>query len=329
MKWLLALLFVASAELTLKLKAKWPAPSPLSLLQETSEFLWAYDPPLFWDYLSQFDSDHPPLLSNLNLSEDESRLISTSLHTREFAPRLEVFSKLAAQHGAHLPCPEFFYLPASAESYCDFPDTIGSSQHNPLKELFPFDHVRGLHQANGTYIVHYRNITNPESIVAPRTAEERGFVYVLRHIDLRNHSETDTLAGYGAQLLIKNMEYKPVENPERQQVINGFDFAVLKTRFPEEKTQLEELHSYLERRFDWNRPLKSWEMKGTPHTEFSIKAAQALAHLLKSTHNFTAAYNFLRSFPDHSISTATLPMTTEFKTEVEANARQLKYVTDT
>ena len=326
MKWLLVLLFVASADLTLKLKAKWPAPTPLSLLQETSEFLWVYDPPLFWAYLSQFATENPPLLSSIGLSAGESQLISASLHTREFSPRLEVYSKLASQHRHNLPCHEFFYVPGTNQSYCDFPATVETPLFSPLDDLFPFDHTSRGYSPNDTFVVHYRDVTDARSLEAGKTAESRGFVYVVRHVDLRNDGETDTLAGFGAQLLIKNMEYKPVENPERQQVVNGFDFGVLKSRFPGEKEKLEELHGYLERRYDWNRPLKNWEMKGKINTELSIKTAQALAHLLKSTHNLTSAYDFMRSFPDHSISTATLPMSAEFKTEVEMNARLLTYV---
>ena len=263
MQWLVLLLVAVSAELEVTLKAPWPAPTPSSLLQELSEYLWAEDPASFWSFLAHLSAQSPaPTLSSaltsLSLSPSQTRLIELSLHIREFAPRLQVHSSLYQHHKGNLSCREFFYFPDVNNSFCDFPPPPVHSE--APKSTYDFDHIWA-GRTNLT-VIHYRDISNPQSYSALAKAQSLDWSYVLRHIDLRNQHANDTLAGFGAQLLIKNMEYKPVEDPSRPSSISGFDFSVLKSRFPEAGDKLEELHNYLDRRYDWNRPLKNWELKG-------------------------------------------------------------------
>jgi len=263
MQWLVLFAVTVCAELEVTLKAPWPAPTPSSLLQELSEFLWTADSASFWTFLAHLSTQSPAptlssALSSLSLSPAETRLVELSLHTREFAPRLQVHSSLYQRHKGSLTCKEFFYFPEANNSFCDFPLPPVHSQ--APKSTYDFDHIwTGRMDVT---VIHYRDISNPLSYAALSKAQSLDWTYVLRHIDLRNHQANDTLAGFGAQLLIKNMEYKPVEDPSRPAVISGFDFSVLKSRFPEAREKLEELQSYLDRRYDWNRPLKNWEMKG-------------------------------------------------------------------
>jgi hypothetical protein len=125
---------------------------------------------------------------------------------------MELHSSLEKYHRGlyKLACSPLFVLKDSAS--CNLLDI---RQDNLSSETpYNFDHVYNP-AASKTLIV-YANILDEkfkqtnESI--KRLSYELDFKYILRHTDLRNDSELDTIGGWGIEFLIKNMEYKPVED---------------------------------------------------------------------------------------------------------------------
>ena len=198
------LVFV-SAQVVLDMQTNWEAPSQCSLLQEVSEYYSNLG--LFWEFLSRLSESSS--IWEVGRSQSEKKLIEASLYNREFSPKLEFLAALERTDRAGLTqdCNEFYVVNGKSTCMVD-KQLLGT----PIQNYLESDHV--FNPSENTLIA-YLNISSPNfqetNLALKEFALENNCSYVLRHLNCRAEGK-DTVSGFGGSLLIKDMEYKPLED---------------------------------------------------------------------------------------------------------------------
>ena len=197
------LLVSAVAEVHVSLKAHWKGLSKSSLVQEASECLWDLDPQLFWGFLSEGGPWEDRLSGGLR------DLCWTSLYNREYSVRMEFFGSVERDD--------------LGENCVSVSTQAGRLSCGP-SEVHKVDHV---FREGSETIVAYLDLNHPDFSRTHQALQDlsiqKNLTYVFRHLDTRENSE-DLLGGYGAELLLKNMEYKPIEDTSVQMTTEEGDW---------------------------------------------------------------------------------------------------------
>ncbi|CAG9313509.1 unnamed protein product [Blepharisma stoltei] len=212
--WIAFLLCIAYAQVEVKLSTQWKGPSEKSLIQEMSEYFAEIG--IFWEFLDKIlienELNFEKLAEKVSRSDIEKKVLLSSLYNREFSARMEFYSKLEIHDRKSLTedC-RVFYMINSAPS-CKLDQALFST---PPRTQYSFDHTI---YENLNSVTAYVDITDPQFQKTHQEIKQfcidNNSTYILRHIDLRSDS-VDYLGGYGAELLVKNMEYKPVEDANK------------------------------------------------------------------------------------------------------------------
>ena len=207
--WVLFVLLPVFADLFVNLKSHWKGPSKSTLAQEASECLWEIDPSLFWQLI-----DRPTNWEEL-LSPELKELCWFSLWNREYSARMEFFSALERA--------------TAGSSECGVAVSHGRVACGDLR-VYDSDHV---YRRGDTTLVAYLDVNDPGFVTAHQAvakhAREVNATYVLRHTDTRTDSE-DLLGGYGAELLVRDMEYKPLEDTSIELTTDEGNWNLASTR---------------------------------------------------------------------------------------------------
>ena len=197
-------LVITSGTLDVYLQADWKGHSENTLKQELSEYF--SDTQNFWTFIQQ-DLSLPlsDLLTKLTENPLEKALIWSSLYNREYSSRLEFYSSLASVFNST--CKPFFVI--NGIETC----SLSKSLTKPAVSYSPnFDHI--YRQGEG-HIIAYVDITSSEFSELNRKiikfCEDYNLTYILRHLDIRP-DKTEFLGGFGAEIIMKNMEFNPTEN---------------------------------------------------------------------------------------------------------------------
>ena len=195
---------LVSGFLEISLEAKWKGPSEGSLKQEISEYFSELNQ--FWSFLEK-DLTLPlaELLPQVSRDETEQSLILTSLHNREFSARIEFYASLERKHQSS--CTPFYII--NSVYSCDLSEALAAPA---VSFSSPFDHV--FHTGQG-HLIAYLDISSPDFLILHRNiiafTQKFDLTYILRHLDLRSNT-ADYLGGYGTEMIMKNMEYRPTED---------------------------------------------------------------------------------------------------------------------
>jgi hypothetical protein len=204
MFFLLLLFYSSEASLNISIDTKWKTYTSSSLIQEISEYY--SETGEFWNFLDQnLSLPLDALLPSLFSSPLQQDLLLTSLHNREFASRLEFYSQLERLEQS--PCRPFYVI--NSKQSCSLDEALTAF---PVILENSFDHF---FRFGVGHLVFYADITSPEFKENHRKcqefAERFNLTYALRHID-RRRIGIDMVGGFGAELIMKNMEYNPTED---------------------------------------------------------------------------------------------------------------------
>lgn len=221
---------------------------------------------LFWHFIEKLDECTRDAIDIEHIADDAARssiekeLILFSLYNREFSARLEFYSNLEKDDRSRLKekCGNFYVI--NSDVSCTLDSTLFNS---PARPRFDFDHI--LFENNENSLIAYVDIADPEFSKFNKQLEkfcnENKAALILRHRDLRADTK-DYLGGYGAELLVKNMEYKPIEDANSIQNSNEKDWNI-------EDLPFKALESVLNILPDWNKMTHILETLPLHLSEFS------------------------------------------------------------
>ncbi|KAL1514204.1 hypothetical protein ABEB36_003497 [Hypothenemus hampei] len=296
-----------SKSVTTLLEAKWDR-TPLVL--EVSEFLADENLEYYWNFidsisknsrtLNQIESDREKyeiILEHAGkfLTTSQLSVLKLSLSLHIYSPKVQMFQQIgternlpscqcAADIGGQLSCDlnEIKRLIETPVDISQRPQIFNLDKHYPGTANRSL--VVILYGELGTQCFSHFHTLLKEKAVA-------GYIdYVVRHFTQENTGERLRLSGYGVELQMKSTEYKSQDDSEVKEgqessessqedddvEIDGFDFAKLKTLFPDFKKNLDKFKQYLEDSSNELAPLKVWQFQ-----ELSLQAAERIMNAPK------------------------------------------------
>ncbi|KAJ8601472.1 hypothetical protein CTAYLR_005695 [Chrysophaeum taylorii] len=308
------------ARYEVKMYAPWPR-SPESPLFEAAEFVAEVAPEKYWTFVERLNDtmDEAEALGMAieaaPLDAAGKALLGVSLSTREFSARVEAHRSLAgaapkesvafvARNGVVARTPDAFRetLESSVEEECREGTRLGTE----------------VWRGEGAEVV--------ELVVSSFNAEFKRWLRILCDDDrvrfcLRWKPEGEArtlLAGFGASLDIKNMEYKnfdDVKNSEDffdDRDIEGLVFSKLAERKPELKKKLSELRDALD-----TSELKAWRIR-----DLSLQASVAVLAAAAKDDPFEKLQDVSQDFPIRAtwVSTTRVDEETRIKAQRQVRA---------
>eukprot|EP01062_Namystynia_karyoxenos_P062747 TRINITY_DN55622_c0_g1_i1.p1 TRINITY_DN55622_c0_g1~~TRINITY_DN55622_c0_g1_i1.p1 ORF type:complete len:1666 (+),score=660.69 TRINITY_DN55622_c0_g1_i1:105-5000(+) len=340
---LLALLLPAAEAKNVKtsLLATWPE---TSLAGEAAEFMAGLpDSTLFWSFAEALgglaadgfdDRLASPAEVSAVVNQVAQRLLSPSLRaalnlalaTRYYSPRLETYRAFQNGSAGESPSP---YVDIAGQR-ADSPQRLaaalgavpaaGACGEGPA--LFDFDHVHPSSAEGACPAVLYTTLTHEGFLPLHRAllaaAREGKVRYVLRFLPSPSTGPRVGLQGYGVSLMIKNMEYKAMDDTKKEgdgakeaaaaeeetegaeggSFVMGLDFDRLKSRRPELTEELTGLEDSLRKEaggaatHSGDVDLKVWQIQDL--------GSQAAYRILKSSDRLATMGDIAQNFPRHA-----------------------------
>lgn len=327
------------------INTKWNL-SPFVL--EVVEFFAEENNHLFWTYVDIINSLDPSL-SELGTEKDKyevcmkeaakllspvyMNLLKLSLSLHLYSPRVEMYSQMASERNV-LCNPSVDIAGLSVCSIAELDAVLSDLPVNPLTETYINDHHYHINSNSSVLAILYgevgtRNFATFHNVLK-RYADDGKIDYVLRHHVQNRLNKRVRLSGYGVELQMKSTEYKAeddavvdskaqnqdIQNEFDESVVRGFDFKILKERFPDKHIELEKFRAHLLESSDDLIPLKVWQ--------FQDLALQA-AHLIANSPVDTALDLFVdiaQNFPMRSRSLVSISVSPDLKKEIQRNQDQ-------
>lgn len=277
--------------------------------------------------------------------------LMVSMHS--LTPRIHTHFQIASEVLAKGSCPETLtFAQVGSELACSLEELrkkLNLAKQDSLDsnvETYAFDHIYPGSENNTRTVVLYGDIGSKAFAQYHFMLVERALSnqvrYITRHylpLKLQKTHKRVRLSGYGVELHLKSTEYKsqddapkPAEESQNEDdstsgvemEVHGFDFKVLKGRFPTLSHSLDKLRQSLLQGNEEIAQLKAWEFQ-----DLGLQATQAIAEIdgeeaLKilqfTAHNFPMQARALLS---HKVSDQ---LKNEVKHNTEAFGRSLNIV---
>ncbi|XP_073840354.1 UDP-glucose-glycoprotein glucosyltransferase [Musca autumnalis] len=240
------------------------------------------------------------------LTEIQLPLMKLVVSMHSLTPRIQTHFQIASDVLSKSKCPEATtFVQVDNELLCSFEELRKklnsakngeNSQESPI-EVYAFDHIYPGSENNTRTVVLYGDLGSSAfaqyHYLLSAKALSGNVRYITRHyLSPRQREERKRvrLSGYGVELHLKSTEYKsqddapkPAEgsSPDEddsgstgEMEVQGFDFAVLKQRFPTMAHSLDKLRQSLLQGNDEIAQLKAWEFQ-----DLGLQAAQAIAEI--------------------------------------------------
>lgn len=336
-----------SHPITTLINAKWSV-TPIQL--EIAEYISDDSNQRFWTYvdelaglkvsLNDLESDHHRYKSALEaaskiLTQPQIKLLKLSLSLRSLTPRIQSNLMIADDILKHGDCEgktEAFVI-IGGELVCNV-NELKQKLKNPnkslssLSELYNFDHIYPGSENNELVTALYgeagEKLFNEFHQVLKNEVPKGQIKYITRHF-VRNRSLTKVrLSGYGVELHLKSTEYKAQDDSPRKDKdeinddsvendVEGFDFAVLKERYPHLSHSLDRLRGSLLEKNEEIAPLKAWEFQ-----ELGLQAAERVA-AIQGEEALTILQFTAQNFPAQAKTLVHTPVSEDFKAEMKNN----------
>lgn len=336
-----------SHPITTLINAKWSV-TPIQL--EIAEYISDDSNQRFWTYvdelaglkvsLNDLESDHQRYKSALEaagkiLSQPQIKLMKLSLSLRSLTPRIQSNLMIADDILKHGDCEgntEAFVI-IGGELVCNL-DELKQKLKNPNKslsshsELYNFDHIYPGSENNELVTALYgaagEKLYNEFHRVLKSEVSKGQIKYITRHF-IRNRSQTKVrLSGYGVELHLKSTEYKAQDDSPRKDTdeinddsvendVEGFDFSVLKERYPHLSHSLDRLRGSMLEKNEEIAPLKAWEFQ-----ELGLQAAERVA-AIQGEEALTILQFTAQNFPTQAKTLVHTPVSEDFKAEMKNN----------
>jgi UDP-glucose:glycoprotein glucosyltransferase len=293
---------------------------------EASELLAGESNALFWEFADAFnvatsattaerkaelgefgDAKLPGLVSDIFKAELEARAASAAVEAFLQISRDRAAAHLTADSPSE--CQQLFFesgneFGCSATELASMIEAAAAGGTEGT-DILSIDHTYpGVSPAEAPTVVLYGGLGSAAFTAAHTTlkaAANAGKVrYVFRHYYTGLADVKIKLPGYGVELDVKKMDYKAVNDDavktddtdaddEEEKPLDGFDFKVLKSRFPEKAEELGELKGHLISMRAAIRDLKVWELQ-----DIDIQAA---SRIMRSSDPAAALQEVGQNFP--------------------------------
>ncbi|CAD5234520.1 unnamed protein product [Bursaphelenchus xylophilus] len=313
-----------------------------SFIAEVSEFLASEDEKLFWRYLDQL-AQAKPLPSDRTheqeyetayknavaiAGETRSDLIKLALALRIYSPRVSVFRQIGSDEQSG--CGTFVVIEGKATCDLKSLDQIVSGSKREWFRPYTFDHVHPRSNNDAPFVILYSDI-GTESFAAFHNrlvslAKAGNVQYVFRHFAKTSVLSPVGLSGYGAELAIKNTEYKAVDDSDQNmgdfdeegdQDVHGLYFNVLRKNLPDSEESLKQLKRHLSE-LEELTPLKQWEV-----SDLSYQAAYKVVSEPSET-ALSELVDISQNFPIRARNLVSIRLPQDFRQEVIANQKVLR-----
>ncbi|XP_067647958.1 UDP-glucose:glycoprotein glucosyltransferase [Eurosta solidaginis] len=345
-----------SFPVTTLINAKW-GQTPLYF--EIVEYLSDENPALFWDYvkeiqlelksIKEYASESKQYLAAINVARNRLSVIQlpllklvVSLHS--LTPRIQAHLQISNELYARSSCESDTFAQIGDKVICtisDLKQSLGLNNGSLDIVTYSFDHIFPGSENNTKTVILYGdfatvNFSAFHAILANEALDGRAR-YIARHFVLENDIHRPVrLSGYGVELHLKSTEYKSQDDSPKTNddnfkngsaddiAIQGFDFKLLKRRFPNLCHSLDQLRHNLLKGNEEISQLKAWEFQDLGlHAAAAISQVQgdeALQILQFIAHNFPMQ---ARSLLNHRISDA---LRAEIKHNIDVFGRNLNIV---
>lgn len=224
------------------------------------------------------------------------------------------------------------------EIICDLKELKGKlKQKKSLKcesvELYSFDHIYPGTENNSLIFTLYGEIGSKSFNKLHKVLKSEGdsgnIKYIVRHFVKNQNAPPTRLSGYGVELHIKSTEYKSQDDsPHKddevkeddnnmENEVEGFNFKVLKERYPHLAHSLDRMRSGLLEKTEEIPVLKAWEFQ-----ELGLQAGERIAAIQGEEAlqilQFTA-----QNFPTQAKSLLGTPISEDFRREMKHNIEVL------
>ncbi|CAD5229283.1 unnamed protein product [Bursaphelenchus okinawaensis] len=329
----------ATKNVVVSLQAQW---NHTSFVAEASEYLASEDKNLFWRYLDQLadakslpsdrshEAEYEVAYKNVVaiVGEARSDLIKLALALRIYSPRVSVFRQMGQDE--HADCDTFVVV--NNHKLCDLSglDNALTSGDNSWFLSYTFDHIYEPKDENKPFAVLYCDLGTEKCSTFHKKlvslAKVNKIQYVFRHYSKETEVSGVGLSGYGAELAIKNTEYKAVDDSqhnnadfdeEKDRDIHGLDFNVLRKNHPDSVASLKQLKRHLSD-LEELTPLKQWEV-----SDLSYQAAYKIisAEPERALNELT---DVSQNFPIRARSLVNVKVPQDFRQEVRMNQKVMK-----
>lgn len=335
-----------SHPITTLISAKWHV-TPIQL--EIAEYLSDSSNQKFWLYideltsmtpsLNEMESDQQRYKTALDgatklLTQAQFKLLKLSLSLRSLTPRIQSNLMIADDILKHGDCEDesSAFVIVGGELVCTVKDLkaklIKTKSSSTNSELYSFDHIYPGTENSELVIVLFGEAGSREfndfHRVLKKEVENGAIKYITRHF-IRNRSQTKVrLSGYGVELHLKSTEYKAQDDSPRKDTdervddsvetdVEGFDFAVLKDRYPHLSHSLDRLKGSLLEKYEEIAPLKAWEFQ-----ELGLQAAERVA-AIQGEEALTILQFTAQNFPTQAKTLVHTQVSEDFKAEMKNN----------
>ncbi|XP_053954514.1 UDP-glucose:glycoprotein glucosyltransferase [Anastrepha ludens] len=349
--------YTQSYSVTTLINAKWQQ-TPLYL--EIAEYLSDENPALFWDYVNEVQSEQKLLkeyasesnqyLAAINVARNRLSVLQlpllklvVSLHS--LTPRIQTHLQISNKIYARSNCDSNTFVQIGEDVVCSIEELKKKLDSN--KEalenitIYSFDHIYPGAENNSRTVVLYGDFASHLFLTYHKILSKEALAgnirYIVRHyIAFNPHNRPVRLSGYGVELHLKSTEYKsqddaPKANDDSVQnntgddvEIQGFDFKILKERFPSLTHSLDQLRYNLLKGNEEISQLKAWEFQDlglqAAAAISEVQGDEALQILQFIAHNFPMQARTLLS---HKVSEA---LRAEIKHNIDVFGRSLNIV---
>jgi len=319
------------------------------LLLEASEFFqgdqfWKYAEAIKPNMITKSDKEqHGAALeaSKKILSPAQQALFRLAVSVHNYSPKLQLYKELwstAAKAGCIIGSPGDAVALVNgkcvnrADAVMEAVQTCSKSSSKVNAEVFEFDHVMKSGDPEVTVVL-YASIGSAAfqafHAVLAAAAKKGDIAYVLRHAWPNQGKELSgpgmELQGYGVELAIKNMEYKAVDDRqkeggaedsgdfEEEMELDGFDFKILTQRKPQLDIQLRSFREALlsDLHKGDSSEIKVWALK-----DLGVQASQ---RILQSDEPLRLIRDLSHNLPTLVSSVSRMRVNPEIKAELERN----------
>lgn len=336
-----------SHPITTLINAKWSV-TPVQL--EIAEYLSDVSNQKFWLYVDELASIKSKL-DDLNndqerynvaievasglLSKAQLKLMKLSLSLKSLTPRIQSNLMIADEILQKGDCGQksTAFVIHSGEIICSAKELnkkLKDGENGVNSDLYNFDHIHPGTENHDIVTILYGEIGssafNKFHVILKK---QNNIKYIVRHF-VRNRSSTKVrLSGYGVELHLKSTEYKAQDDSPRKDKdevvfsdnsdaeVDGFDFKVLKERYPHLSHSLEKLRGSLLEKTEEIAPLKAWEFQ-----ELGLQAAERVA-AIQGEEALTILQFTSQNFPTQAKTLIHTPVSEDFKAEMKNNIEVL------
>lgn len=337
-----------SHPITTLINAKWSV-TPNQL--EIGEYLSDSSNQKFWLFidelanlkvsLDELENDYQRYKSSIDvasrlLTHAQLKLLKLSLSLRSLTPRIQSNFMIADDILKRGDCDKNSraFVIVGGELVCTLKELdeklkkpkIGISSNS---EVYSFDHIYPGSENNELITTLYGEAGEREynefHRVLKQEVQNSAIKYITRHF-IRHRSQTKVrLSGYGVELHLKSTEYKAQDDSPRkdkeeridaelfENEIEGFNFAMLKDRYPHLSHSLDRLRGSLLEKNEEIAPLKAWEFQ-----ELGLQAAQRVA-AIQGEEALSILQFSAQNFPTQAKTLVHTPISEDFKAEMKNN----------